>query len=118
MTQLKQSERYSFSAVEPTSLKWMQIVSTLTTLPTAPTVALFSVVPAKFPYLWLAERILLAGDAKSNPGPTLVGAARPHAGASAHVLNHTTLPTKHTTLSQANNTKHHNTTHNPIKTPV
>ena len=67
--------------------------------------------------LWLAKQnLLLAGDVESNPGPTLVCAARPHAGAgaSAHVLNHTTTPTQHSTLTQANNSKlapktHHTT---------
>ena len=43
------SERYSFSAVGPTSLNWRQIVSTLPALPKAHTALLFSVVPAKFP---------------------------------------------------------------------
>ena len=71
----------------------MQIASTLPVLPKAPRVPLFSVVPAKFPVLWLAERILMAGDVESNPGPTSVCAVMPHAyagaGASAHVLKHT-----------------------------
>ena len=37
----------------------MQIVSTLPALPKAPTVPFFFVLPAKFPVLWLAKRILL-----------------------------------------------------------
>ena len=83
----------------------------------------FSIVSTKFPFLWLAERILLAGVVESNPGPTSVCAATPHAGAgaSAHVLKHITSPTKHTTPTQANNTKlaptPKNTLNNPIKTP-
>ena len=50
-------------------------------------------------------------------------ASRLHAGAgaSAHVLNHTTSPTKHTIPTQASNTKlapiPKNTLHNPIKIP-
>ena len=45
----KRSERYSFSAVGPTSLNRMQIVSTLPALTKATTMPLFLVVPAKFP---------------------------------------------------------------------
>ena len=72
----------------------MQIVSTLSAVPKAPTAPLLSVMPAKFQVLWLAKRILLAGDVESNSGPTSVCVARPHAGAvaRAHVLNHTTSP--------------------------
>ena len=48
-------------------------------------------------------------------------AGRANTFASAHVLNHTTSPTKHTTLTQANDTKLvpalKDTLHNPIKTP-
>ena len=85
----------------------MQIASTFPALPKAPTAPLFPVVPAKFPVLWLAERILLAGDVESNPGPTSMCAARPHAGAGAsvHVLNHTATPTQRSTPTQANNRK-------------
>ena len=43
----------------------------------------------------------------SNPGPTSMCAARPHAGAGAsvHVLNHTATPTQHSTPTLANNRK-------------
>ena len=82
----------------------------------APIVPLFSVLVVKFLALWLERRyLLLARDVDSNPGPTSVCVARPHAGAgaSAHVLNHTTTPTQHSTPTQANNKKlattHHTT---------
>ena len=73
---------------------------------------------ANIQYLWLTERVLLT----SSRIQTSVCVARPHAGtgASAHVLNHTTSPTKHTTPTQANYAKFaptpKNTPHNPIKT--
>ena len=108
-----QSERYSFYAVGSTSIsREIQIVSNLPALAKAPTVPLFSVMPAKFPVLWLAKRIvLLAVDVESNPGLTLVCSARPHAGAgaSAHVLNHTTSHNTHTSKqhkTRTNTQKH------------
>ena len=48
------SERYSFSAIGPTSPKRIQIVSILPALSKAPNVPFFSVLPVKFP-MYLAK---------------------------------------------------------------
>ena len=117
--QLLWSERYSFYAVGSTFLYIeMPIVSPLPVLPKAPTAPLFFCLADQILVLWLTKQILLlAVDIESNPGPTLVCAAKLHAGAGAsvHVLNHTTTPTQYSSATQARNTKL--ATHNPIKTP-
>ena len=83
-----------------------------TCLTKGPTVPFNFVLPANFPVQWHGWQSEFYFQRESNPGPTSVCATKPHggAGASAHVLNHTTSPTKHTTQDSHLHPKTHHTT--------
>ena len=100
--ELRSFERHRFHAVEATPAR-VQMVST----PPFPhprdlRELLFSVLPAHVSAMWLALLLLAAGDVESNPGPTVLRAARRYGNAAARCAREsklTTTPHSTNTLS-------------------